>query len=63
MKYRVIAPVGPYVVGQVVDDSDPYVRRKLREGDCLEPIRAKSLRGAPEDKSMPGAPANKSKEV
>jgi len=56
-KYKVIVPVGKLRKGQIVDDSDPYVRRKLREGGCLEEYKDKGA--APENKAVKAAPENK----
>jgi hypothetical protein len=37
-KYKVTLRFGKYKVGDIVDDSDYYIRRKLAEGGCLEKI-------------------------
>jgi len=36
MKYKVTKKFDKYRVGQVVDDKDIYIRRKIQEGGCLE---------------------------
>lgn len=54
MKYKVILPFGEYRIGQIVDDSDRYIRRKIAEGGCLEVIQEKAVDPAREKKVMPG---------
>ena len=41
MKYEVIKKTNSLRVGQIVDDRDPYVRRKIKEGGCLRPVEEK----------------------
>jgi hypothetical protein len=38
-EYIVTKRVGKLQVGQIVNDSSLFVRRKLQEGDCLEPYK------------------------
>jgi len=38
MKYEVIKKTGSLRLGQIVNDKDPYVRRKIQEGGCLKPL-------------------------
>lgn len=56
-KYRVTQKVGPYRVGQIVDDSSRYVRRKIAEGGCMEEV--KDAGPAPSNKAIESAPENK----
>jgi hypothetical protein len=56
-KYRVTQKVGPYRVGQIVDDSTRYVRRKIAEGGCMEEV--KNAGPAPANKAVESAPENK----
>jgi hypothetical protein len=51
MKYKVIQNVGNLKVGDIVDDSDFYVRRKIEEGGCLEAIETKQV-SVPENKML-----------
>ncbi len=37
--YKVTKNVGKLRIGDIVDDSSLFVRRKLQEGDCLEPYK------------------------
>lgn len=55
--HRVTKRFGEYQKGTLVSDSDPFIRRKLAEGGCLEEIKNKG--GAPENKAVKGAPENK----
>jgi hypothetical protein len=41
MKYKVTLRFGKYKVGDIVDDSELYIRRKLAEGGCLELLKDK----------------------
>jgi len=41
MKWKVLKSFGKYRVGAIVDDSDLYIRRKIKEGGgCLEKMKA-----------------------
>ena len=41
MKHKVTKRFGQFKVGQIVDDKDIYIRRKIQEGGCTEPFEAK----------------------
>ncbi len=43
MKYKVTKAVGGLRVGQIVDDRDWYIRRKIQEGGCMEPVDEKKM--------------------
>lgn len=66
-KYRFLHALGKYKKGQIVTLDTPYLRRKLRDGDCLEEVtettetvkEAKSLGAASENKAIDAAPENK----
>jgi 3-dehydroquinate synthase class II len=53
MKYEVIQDVGNFKVGDIVDDSDLYVRRKIEEGGCMKPIQEKQIKST-ENKMLTG---------
>ena len=55
--HRVTKRFGTYHAGQLVSDSDPFIRRKLAEGGCLEEINNKG--DAPANKAVRGAPEDK----
>lgn len=42
MKYKVIKPFGVYKEGDIVDKKNLYIRRKIQEGGCLEPVEKKA---------------------
>jgi hypothetical protein len=51
--YEVIKVVAKWRLGQIVNDDDPYVRRKIQEGDCLKHRPdIKSMDGNYENKAM-----------
>jgi len=66
MKYKVTKKFGKYKVGQVVDDKDIYIRRKVQEGGCLEPYEVKTLKKMQkaeyENKAIESSAENKSVE-
>lgn len=43
MKYKVTKAFGSFKVGNIVSDSDLYIRRKIQEGGCLVPVTEEKM--------------------
>jgi hypothetical protein len=55
-------PFGKYRIGQIVDDSDYYIKRKVDEGGCLIPVNEdKQMKSNYENKMMDVKTENKNK--
>jgi len=65
MKYKVTKRFGKYREGQIVDDKELYIRRKIEEGGCLEVVKEKRekkmVKESYENKAMNDKIENKEK--
>lgn len=61
-KYKVTKRFGKFSPGMIVDDSDRYIRRKIQEGGCTEPVNKSEKKMDSkkiENKMIPGSSENK----